>query len=141
MIVTGVALLTAAVAAVNVALVEPEATVTLAGTVAAPVLLLDNDTTAPPDGAPDVNVTVPVDAVPPVTLDGLTETAESDAGTGALCGVKRRVEENDPNVPDALRARTRHHSCCDGKPLNVTCEVVTVGFATNGAAMVDDVST
>ena len=47
-------------------------TVTLAGTVATPVLLLDRLTTAPPLGAAALNVTVPVDELPPVTLDGLS---------------------------------------------------------------------
>ena len=41
------------------ALVDPAATVTLAGTVAAEVLSLDSDTTAPPAGAALDNVTVP----------------------------------------------------------------------------------
>src|SRR5262249_21715173 len=48
-------------------------TVTLAGTVAA-ALLLDRVTSAPPAGAALERVTVPVDCVPPVTLVGLTDT-------------------------------------------------------------------
>jgi len=55
---------------VNVAVVAFAATVTLAGTWAAAVLLLDSVTTAPPDGAGPVNVTVPVDGVPPITEAG-----------------------------------------------------------------------
>jgi len=67
---------------VKVAVVPPPGTVTLAGTVAAPVLLLDSDTTAPPLGAGPLSVTVPVDELPPVTLDGLTLSEESVAGAG-----------------------------------------------------------
>jgi hypothetical protein len=70
---------TSTVVAVNVALVAPAATVTLAGTAAA-LLLLASNIAAPPVGAPDVNVTVLVDPVPPVTLDGLTERADREAG-------------------------------------------------------------
>ena len=61
---------TAEVVIVNVALVAPAATVTLAGTWAADVLLLVRVTTAPPDGAGPVKVTVPADEVPPVTEAG-----------------------------------------------------------------------
>lgn len=50
---------TACVLTVNVRLVDPAATVTLAGTVATAVLLLDSATTAPPEGAAEDNVTVP----------------------------------------------------------------------------------
>jgi hypothetical protein len=67
---------------VNVAVVAPAATVTVAGTVAAPVLL-DSVTVIPPAGAALVSVTVPVDEAPPVTLAGLSATADSDAGGGA----------------------------------------------------------
>lgn len=55
---------------VKFAVVLPCATVTLAGTVATEVLLLDNVTTVPPEGAADVSVTVPVDVVGYVTLVG-----------------------------------------------------------------------
>jgi hypothetical protein len=63
---------------VNVALVDPAGIVTLAGTVAALVLLLDNVTTAPPDGAAAVRVAVPVAfALPPVTLVGEIDSVDS----------------------------------------------------------------
>jgi hypothetical protein len=70
---------TAEVVIVNVPLVAPAATVTLAGTWAADVLLLVRVTTAPPDGAAPVKVTVPVDEVPPITELGLRLTEVSAA--------------------------------------------------------------
>src|SRR5437588_118920 len=72
---------------VNVALVAPAATVTLEGTVAAAVLLLESATCAPPAGAAPLNVTVPVeDCVPPITLVGLSVSEES-VGAGGAAGV------------------------------------------------------
>ena len=133
--------LTDDVAAVNAALVAPAATVTLVGTLAAAVLLLVSDTTAPPLGAAPESVAVPVALFPPTIVEGLTDTDDSVAGPADACGVKRRVEENGPNTPAALRARTRHHNCCAGNPLRVACDTVTVGFAVNGAAIVDELST
>jgi hypothetical protein len=67
---------TASVVTVNVRLVEPAETVTLDGTVAADVLLLDSATTLPPDGAAPDSVTVPVDDVPPDTLVGFSDSDE-----------------------------------------------------------------
>ena len=61
---------------VKVALVLPLDTVTVAGTPAAAVLLLNRDTTAPPVGAGPLKVTVPVEPVPPATEDGFTVTEE-----------------------------------------------------------------
>src|SRR5215472_8151010 len=70
--VTEVLLPTGLVLMVNVAVVAPAGTVTLGGTCAAAVLLLDSVTTDPPEGAGPVNFTVPVDEVPPITEVGLT---------------------------------------------------------------------
>src|ERR1043166_4639949 len=91
--VTLVALVTAVVVAVKPALVAPAAIVTLAGTDATPGRLLASDATTPPAGAALVNVTVPAEELPPVTLAGLTLTAESDAGggTGVSVSVGERV--------------------------------------------------
>jgi hypothetical protein len=77
----------ALVLTVNVAPVAPAATVTLDGTLAAVVLLLVSATTAPPDGAAPLSVTVPVeDCVPPTTLVGFTVNEES-VGAGGGAGV------------------------------------------------------
>ena len=54
----------------KVALVYPAPTVTVAGTVADGLLLL-NATAAPPTGAGPFSVTVPVELFPPSTLVGL----------------------------------------------------------------------
>ena len=62
---------TGLVVTVKVAVVAFAGTVTLAGTCAAAVLLLDRVTTAPPEGAGPFNVTVPVEDVPPITEEGL----------------------------------------------------------------------
>ena len=78
-IVTGVEEATGLVVMLKLAEVAPARTVTLGGTVAAG-LLLDRVMVAPPVGAAAFRVTVPVEAVPPVTLVGLTLTPETDGG-------------------------------------------------------------
>jgi hypothetical protein len=65
------------VVTVNVALVCPAGTVTLDGTVATRVLLLERLTFAPPEGAAPVSVTVPVELFPPLTLVGFNVSVES----------------------------------------------------------------
>ncbi len=79
---TGVDVVTALVFTVNVALLAPAAIVTLAGTLAAP-LLLESSTCAPPVNAGPLNVTVPVDCAPPVTLVGFSVSEER---VGGACG-------------------------------------------------------
>jgi len=74
---TAVVELTDTVVTVKVALVAPEATVTLEGTVATAVSPLLSETTAPPEGATPDRVTVPVELLPPVTLLGLRLTDET----------------------------------------------------------------
>jgi hypothetical protein len=82
-IVTDVELATAIVVTWNVPIAVPAGMVTLAGTVAADVLLLERETTVPPAGAGPLRVTVPVDGLPPFTLVGLSA---SEDRTGELGG-------------------------------------------------------
>ena len=73
---------TGEVVAVNVAVIVPAVTVTLAGTAAAAVLLLVSVTTTSPGRAAAFNVTVPVEfARPPMTDVGLTDTERSNGLT------------------------------------------------------------
>ena len=87
---------TALVLTVNVALVAPAATVTLDGTVAAAVLLLESATVAPPAGAGPLNVTAPVEGVPPMTLVGFSVSDERVGGGG---GADVTVSEADRVAP------------------------------------------
>jgi hypothetical protein len=88
---------TALVVTVNVWLVAPAATVTLAGTRAAAVLLLESATIAPPAGAAALSVTVPVeDCTPPTTLVGFSVSDER-VGAGGAAGVT--VSEADLVTP------------------------------------------
>jgi len=68
---------TALVAAVNVALVAPAGTMTVAGTVAMAVLLLESVTILPPAGAGAFKLTVPAEDDPPTTVEGLKLSALS----------------------------------------------------------------
>lgn len=85
------------VVTVNVAEVAFAATVTLAGTLAAAVLLLDRLTTAPPAGAGPVNITVPVEDVPPITDEGLTPIVVRVGGVTVKVVVRVL-----PRVPDIV---------------------------------------
>jgi hypothetical protein len=78
------------VVTVNVREVLPARTVTLAGTVAAAVLLLERVTTAPPVGAALLRVTVPLELFPPTTVVGLRET-EDTVTAGVTVRVAVRV--------------------------------------------------
>ena len=75
---------TTLVLTVNDALVAPAATVTLEGTLATVVLLLESVTCAPPVGAGPLSVTVPVEEFPPVTLVGFSEIEERETATGGV---------------------------------------------------------
>ena len=81
---TEVDVATALVLTVKVALELPAGTVTLDGTLAAP-LLLESVTCAPPAGAAPLSVTVPVeDCAPPVTLVGLNVSEETVGRGGGV---------------------------------------------------------
>lgn len=82
---------------VKVAVVAPAGTVTLEGTLAAAVLLLESVTCAPPAGAGPLNVTVPVDdCAPPTTLMGFNASEER---VGAGGGVGATVSDADLVMP------------------------------------------
>ena len=72
---------TVLVVIVKIALVAPAGMVTLAGTVATAVLLLESEMTAPPLGAGALSVTAPVEGDPPVTLVGFS-VSEARVGPG-----------------------------------------------------------
>jgi len=66
------------------ALVAPAAIVTVAGTWAADMLLLETVTTAPPVGALPLRVTVPVELLPPTTEVGDLLSEDSDAAVTVI---------------------------------------------------------
>jgi hypothetical protein len=101
----------------------PAGTVTLADTVAADVLLLERVTKTPPVGAGPLSVTVPVEEVPPVTLDGLRDTEDKvTAGVTVKIAVLVVPAGYDPEI--------------------VTCvELATVLVVTENVAVVDPAGT
>lgn len=133
LMVAGVEVVTDTVLTVNATLVTPAATVTLAGTVATLVLLLDSVTTAPPEAAALVSVAVPCEALPPTTLVGVSAIAESAGADAAACGVKRRTADHAPAVPAELMPRTRHQCRAAASVEAVNCDAVTVRSTTSGA--------
>ena len=80
--VIGVEAVTAKVVTVNVRLATPGGMVTLAGTVAAAMLLLERETRAPLLGAGAFSVTLPVEGDPPLTLVGFGVSEDSVAEPG-----------------------------------------------------------
>ena len=78
--VTVVELVVAMVATWYAAVVLPAETVTLAGTVATEVLLLDSEIATPPLGAGLFRVTCPVEGFPPLTLVGLSASEKEIVG-------------------------------------------------------------
>jgi len=104
--VTAVDAVTALVLTVKVALVAPATTVTLEGTVAAAVLLLESATCAPPAGAAPLNVTVPVEnCAPPTTLVGFSVSEERvGAGGGAGATVIEAVRVTPPKAAEMVTA-------------------------------------
>jgi hypothetical protein len=112
---TAVLAATAEVVTVNVAVVAPAATVTLGGTAATPVLFDASVTTAPPAGAAEASVTVPVEfTLPPTTLVGLSVSPEGTSGA--------TVRFADTVVPPAVAVIAT-------VVLVVTAEVATVKVA------------
>jgi hypothetical protein len=116
----------------NVALVAPAGTVTLEGTLAAP-LLLESRTCAPPAGAGPLSVTVPVeDCVPPITLVG-SSVSEDTVGRGG--GVTVRVIVvvcvNVPDVPVMVTVTVPVVAALLAASVNVL--VVVAGLGLNDA--------
>src|SRR5271165_4366901 len=95
---------TGLVVTVKVAVVAFAATVTLAGTWAAAVLLLDRVTTAPLAGAGPFSVTVPVEVFPPTTEVGFRVTELSTAAVTVRVAV--RVAPYVPEMVDEVLAAT-----------------------------------
>jgi hypothetical protein len=96
---------TGVVVIVNVALVEPAGTVTLAGTVAAalPEVRL---TDIPPVGAGPVKVTVPVDDVPPMTAVGFKLTPDTIGALTVKLAVFVALSANVPVMTTGVLAET-----------------------------------
>jgi hypothetical protein len=115
--VTAVADATAAVVAWNVALAWPCVTITLAGTVAALGLLLLTATSAPPAGAAALSATVPVEAVPAVTVLGFRLTLESVAA-GAVPVVPPLLLPGEALLPlgEPVLLPEKVPAVCDGVP-------------------------
>jgi hypothetical protein len=96
----------------NEAVVDPAGTVTEAGTLAA-LLELDSETAIPPDGAAAEIVTVPVEPVPAVTVDGLKPSAATvgagggEDGNGSSVSVAVRVTPPpDTEMSTSVRVET-----------------------------------
>ena len=107
----------------NVFVFVPAATVTDDGTVAAAVFPLESVTTFPPVGAFALRVTVPVELVPPVTLVGLSDTAER------FCATDGRDTTAARTTGRHFRTRTRRslgtrsslgRRAADGRALRMT---------------------
>jgi hypothetical protein len=114
-----------------VPLVEPEAIVTDAGTVASDALLLASVTTAPAEGAAAVSVIVPVTMLPPdaVGVDNVTALkaavvvgdVEEPPHAAATAHKKRTAVVRTARASCKARARLRSHAPCSrqlrlGKP-------------------------
>jgi hypothetical protein len=91
------------VVTVNEAAVLPAATVTLAGTVAAE-LLLESETTFPPEGAAALRVTVPVELFPPTTVVGFKVTLVTVGPQAVLAFTVKFAETFAP--PDEAKMGT-----------------------------------
>ena len=92
----------------KVVLVAPTGTVTFAGGAATNGLLLDRETSAPPDGAGPLRVTVPVAGFPPPTVTGLAVSDDNVTGGGVTVSVAPRVWfPKEPEIVTAVEELTK----------------------------------
>src|SRR5215203_3276724 len=83
----------------KVPLDSPPWTIIVAGTVAAALFELDNETTSPPAGAPPERKTVPVTGFPPSTVAGETLRDAGPMGGGGGVTVSVALRVSPPNAP------------------------------------------
>ena len=124
---------------VNVAVVAPAATVTVAGTVAA-ALLDASVTTAPPAGAAAVNVTVPVTVLPAVTDAALSVSVDNAGPVAAGFTVSVAVLETAPLVAVIVTAFTAVTAVVLTVNVAVVAPAATVTLAGTVAAALLDAS-
>ena len=115
----------------KVALMAPAGTVTLEGTLAAP-LLLESATCAPPAGAGPLSVTVPVEDVPPITLVGFSTSEETvGRGGGVTVRVMAVASVKVPDVPAMVAVKVPVVAALLAASVNVL--VVLAGLGLNDA--------
>src|SRR5712692_3690241 len=115
----------------NVALVEPPATLTFAGTATSAGSPLARLMRAPPAGAAAESETVPTDELPATMLAGASVTELSAAATGGGGGVPRAV-----TVSVALRVFPLKLAANVALPSTTGTEVVTVNVAVFEPALI-----
>ena len=93
------------------------AAVTVAGTLATPGLLLDRLITAPPNGAPVLKTTVPLEALPPTIVVGLMSIEPRPGGGGDVPGLTVLTADHGPGTPSKLTPRTRQKCGAVVRPL------------------------
>ena len=127
---------TLVVPTVKVAVVEPAATVTVAGAVAGDIGEIC--TVAPPEGAGAFNVTVPVDDVPAVTVLGLSASDVTQTLTDGLI-VTPALARDAPYVALIVTGVTTSTGSApkENRPLVVPSETVTLGGSVIDGLLVD----
>jgi len=115
----------------KVALMAPAGTVTLEGTLAAP-LLVESVTCAPPAGAGPLSVTVALEDVPPITPVGFS-TSEETVGRGGVVTVRVMVVAcvKVPDVPVMVAVKVPVVAALLAASVNVL--VVLAGLGLNDA--------
>ena len=69
---------------------------------------------------------MPLDGLPPTTVDGLVENVESTGRGGGASGVNVRTADQAPATPAVLSARTRQKCGTAARPLVAYIEPVRV---------------